>query len=106
LSQNVQNRALYLFQQVLTSTYFLYNVKFYDLTDEVTIRSPLAPGMANFYMENFEQRALNMVSQKSTCWNRYISHAFIVWLCDKEDLGKFQRHLNSIHQNIRFMIET
>jgi hypothetical protein len=31
---------------------------------------------------------------------------FVVWLHSKEELQKFQEHLNSAHPNIGFMIET
>jgi hypothetical protein len=44
--------------------------------------------------------------QEPTSWNRYICDAFIVWLHDREDLMKFQRRVNSTHQNIRFMRKT
>lgn len=40
------------------STYFLYNGKFYEQTDSVAMGSPLSLVIADFYMEAFEQLAL------------------------------------------------
>jgi hypothetical protein len=55
LSQHLDEQMVVLIRHVLTTTYFLYNGSFYDQKDRVTMESPLAPVMANFYMEHFEQ---------------------------------------------------
>jgi hypothetical protein len=44
-------------------TYFLYFIHTsYDQTDGVAMGSPLAPVIANFYMEHFEQLATSEIS--------------------------------------------
>jgi len=53
-------------RQVLTTTYFLYDGTFYNWSDGVAMRSPLAPVTANFYMEYFEQWALSSSKKKSS----------------------------------------
>jgi hypothetical protein len=48
---------IHLFRQFLTSTYFLFDGKYYEQTGGVVMGSPLAPVLANFYMEHSEQTA-------------------------------------------------
>jgi hypothetical protein len=54
LSEHVHNYTIALIRQVLTTAYFLYDGTFYDQSDSVAMGSPLAPVIANFYMEHFE----------------------------------------------------
>jgi hypothetical protein len=68
--------------------------------------SPLAPVMANIYMEFFEQQALNTAKKKPSIWYRYIDDTFVVWPRGEEELQIFFQHLNSLHSNIKFTIET
>jgi hypothetical protein len=42
-----------------TSTYFLFNGKFYEQKDGVAMGSTLAPTVTNYFMEDFEHQALN-----------------------------------------------
>lgn len=55
LSQHSNNHTTALIRQVLTTMYFLYGGAFYDQSNGVTRGSPLAPVIANSYMENFEK---------------------------------------------------
>ena len=61
-----------LFKLVLTSTYFCVNNQFFEQTDGVAMGSPLPPVIANFFMEDFEKRALDQATLKPTCWYRYV----------------------------------
>jgi hypothetical protein len=104
LLQHFHTQMISLFKQVLT-TYFLHNGVFYDQTDGVAMGSPLAPVIANYYMEHFEQLAISTVSRKSTHWYRYVDDTFVVWRHGKEELHDFLNHLNNIHPNIKFTME-
>jgi hypothetical protein len=55
LQQHFHDQTISLFKQVLTTTYIIYDGAFYDQNDGVAIGSPLAPVIANYYMEHFEQ---------------------------------------------------
>jgi hypothetical protein len=94
-----------LIKLVLTSTYFLYNGSFYEQKDGVTMGSPLALVIANFYMENFEKQAISSAAKKPTRWYRYVDDTFVVWPHGRDELQRFLKHLNSIHQNIAFTME-
>jgi hypothetical protein len=85
--------------------YFLYNSAFYNQTDSVAMSLPLAPVIANYYMEHFKQPAISTVSRKPTHWYRYVDDTFVVWPHGEEELHNFLNHLNNIHPNIKFMME-
>jgi retron-type reverse transcriptase len=78
LQQHFHDQTISLFKQVLTTTYFLYDSAFYDQTDGVAMGSPLAPVIANYYMEYFEQQAINKEPIKPTHWYRYVDDTFVV----------------------------
>jgi retron-type reverse transcriptase len=59
LSQHFADDILALFKLVLTSTYFCINDQYFEQTDGVAIGSPLSPVIANFFMKEYEERALN-----------------------------------------------
>jgi hypothetical protein len=67
--------------------------------------SPLAPVIANFYMEFFEQQAIHLAAKKPAHWYRYVDDTFVVWTHGKEELHGFLQHLNTIHSNIKFTME-
>jgi hypothetical protein len=64
--------------------------------------SPLAPVMATFYMEHFEEQAISSATRKPRRWYRYVDDTFIVWPHGKNELHGFLQHLNNIHPNIKF----
>jgi hypothetical protein len=90
---------------VLTTTYFMYDGAFYDQNDVVAMGSPLAPVIASYYMEHFEQQAISRAPRKPIHWYRYVDDTFVVWPHGEEELREFLDHLNSIHHNIKFTME-
>jgi hypothetical protein len=68
--------------------------------------SPLSLVIANFYMKDFEERALALAPHKPLCWFRYIDDTSVIWLHRTDNLGDFLTHLNSIHQRIQLTMET
>jgi hypothetical protein len=60
LRQHFDEDILRLFHDVLTTSFFSFNGQFYEQIDGVAMGSPLSPVIANFYMEDFEERALNL----------------------------------------------
>jgi len=105
LSQHFNDDILALYKHVLTSTYFSVDGQFYEQTDGVAMGSPLSPVIANFYMEDFEMKAIKKATHKPTCWYRYVDNIFAIWPYGKEKLTDFLNHLNGIHNNIQFTVE-
>ncbi|XP_068083584.1 uncharacterized protein [Anabrus simplex] len=67
--------------------------------------SPLSPVIANFYMEFFEEEALQTAVNKPSCWFRFVDDTFVIWGHGEEALDGFLTHLNSIHPRIQFTVE-
>jgi hypothetical protein len=105
LSHHLDEQMVVLVRHVLSITYFLYNDSFYDQKDGVAMGSPLAPVMANFCMEHFEQQAISSLIRKSTRWYRYVDDAFVVWPHGKNELYYFLQPPNDVHPNIKFTVE-
>jgi hypothetical protein len=105
LSAKFNMQTVDLFRHVLTTTYFLYDGSFYDQKDGVAMGLPLAPVIANFYMEHFEQKAISAAIKKPARWYRYVDDIFTMWSHGKDDLQDFLLHLNSIHKSIKFTME-
>jgi hypothetical protein len=105
LKQHFHDQIIGLLKQVLTTTYFMYDGAFYDKNDGVAMGSPLAPVIANYYMEHFEQQALSRAPRIPTQWYRYVDDTFVVWPHGEEELREFLDQLNSIHHNIKFTMK-
>ena len=94
-----------LFHHTLTSTFFKYNGSFYEMADGVAMGSPLSPAIANFYMEDFEERALSSAPLRPKCFLRYVDDTFIIWPHGLDALHTFLDHMNDQHPNIKFTME-
>ena len=105
LSHQFADDILALFKLVLTSTYFCFDGQYFEQTDGVAMGSPLSPVKADFFMEDFEEKALNQATLKPTCWYRYVDDTFVIWPHGKENLTEFLEHLSGLHKNIYFTME-
>jgi hypothetical protein len=57
-------------------------------------------------MEVFEEEALKRAAYKPLCWFRYVDDTFVIWPHGRQKLDDFLLHLNNIHTNIQFTMET
>jgi len=105
LRKHFKDEILALYKHALTSTYFCVDGQFYEQTDGVAMGSPLSPVIANFYMDDFEMKAIEKATHKPACWYRYVNDTFIIWPHGQEKLTNFLNHLNGIHNNIQFTME-
>jgi hypothetical protein len=105
LSLHFEDDVLASFKHILTSTYFCFDGQFYEQTDSVAMDSPLSLVIANFFMENFEKKAIEQATHKPVCWFRYVDDTFIIWPHGQEKLTEFLNHLNGLHNNIQLTME-
>ncbi|XP_065213372.1 uncharacterized protein LOC135840674 [Planococcus citri] len=105
LEELFPNDLAKLFDHCLKASYFLYNGEFYEQKDGVAMGSPLSPKVANFYMEKFEEKALETATLKPKIWLRYVDDVFAIWQHGRDKLQEFIQHLNSIHLAIKFTVE-
>jgi hypothetical protein len=105
LKPHFNNEILALYKHVLTSTYFCIDGQYYEQTDGVAMGSPLSPVTANFYMEDFERKAIEQATQKPAYWYRHVDDNFVIRTHGKEKLMEFLKHLNGIHNSTQFTME-
>jgi len=102
LSHHFEDDALALFKHVPTSTYFCIHGQFYKQMEGVAMGSPLSPVIVNFFMEDFEKKAIEQATHKPVCWFRYVGDIFVIWPHTQEKLTEFLNHLNGLHNKIQF----
>ena len=56
-----------------------------------------APSYANIFMADFEENALKNYHLKPLIWKRFIDDIFLIWTHGKDELTKFVKYLNSLH---------
>jgi hypothetical protein len=66
---------------------------------------PLSPVIADFFMEDCEERALAQATHKLLCWFHYAADTFIIWSHGTEKVERFLDHLNGLHRNFLFPME-
>jgi hypothetical protein len=87
-------------------SHFQFRGLFFDQIDGVAMGSPLAPTLANIFMDNLETKAMDDLKQLGVIhWFRYVDDTFVV-LNSRNDLDKTINYLNNIHKNIKFTYET
>jgi len=105
LSHHFEEDVLALFKHVLTSTYFCFDGQFYVQTDGVAMDSPLSLVIANFFMEDFEKKAIEQATHKPVCWFRYVDDTCVIWPHGQAKLEDFLIHLNGLQNKIQFTME-
>jgi hypothetical protein len=87
----------------LTSGYFVWRGEYYRQIEGVAMGSPIAPVVANIFMEDFERKALEGCPHRPRFWWRYVDDVFAV--VSHKDVDRVLDHLNARHAKIKFTIE-
>ena len=87
----------------LNNSYFSFQGRFYQQTEEAAMGSPISPIVANLFMEDLEVQATRTSLTPPSLWKRFVDDTFTI--IKNEDRSSFLQHLNSIHQNIKFTCE-
>jgi hypothetical protein len=56
-----------------------FNGQFNEQTDSVAMGSSLSPVIATYFMEYFEEMALETATHKPFCRVRYVDDTFVIW---------------------------
>ena len=91
------------FTKIATSeTHFIFNNEIYDQIDGVSMTSPLAPILANLFMDYHEKDWIEKAQvAKPTFCKRYVDDIFALFESEL-DAETFHTYLNTKHKNIKF----
>jgi hypothetical protein len=92
-------------QLVPTPSYFSFSIWFYKQAASVAMGIPLPLVIAIFCVEDSEEIALNWAAHKPVCWFQY-TEKNIIWYYGPEKQKGFLDHMNTVHQNVLFVMET
>ena len=89
----------------MSQTHFIFNSKFYNQIDGVSMGSPLAPVLANIFMGFHESQWLNVCNlNKPKFYLRYVDNILAAFDNEQDSLN-FLNFLNNSYPNIKFTIE-
>lgn len=103
LNNNLPTEYIPLIEFCLTSGYFRWRGDFFLQMDGVAMGSPIAPVVANIFMEYFEEVSLRTAPFIPRYWWRYVDDVFAI--VSREGVPQFLDHLNKIHPKIHFTAE-
>ena len=89
---------------VLDTTYLTFKGKIYKQTFGTPMGSPVSPLVANIFMEDLEQRAIDTATHAPFMWHRYCDDVLAAMKPD--EVQPFLQHLNNMSPSIKFTVET
>ena len=87
----------------LKTTYFQFQGRFFEQLQGAAMGSPISPIVANLYMEDFENKAINTAECPPRVWKRFVDGTFVVIEATKKQ--GFLEHINSVDPHIHFTTE-
>jgi hypothetical protein len=85
----------------LSQNDFRFNNEWYLQQWGTSMGKKFAPGYANIFMAEFEDKALQKCTKKPAVYLRYLDDIFIIWEHSEEDFKEFLTILNSSHPTIK-----
>ena len=95
-----------LFNVATKESFFMFNNKFFNQIDGVTMGSLSGPALANIFMCNFEKKWLKDCphSLRPVFYRRYVDDIFVLF-SSLDQAENFKKYLSSKHPNINFLSE-
>lgn len=87
----------------LEDTSFKFRNQFYRMTDGLAMGSPVSPIVANIFMAELEQRAIETLKEKPKLWLRFVDD--ILSIVKRASVSLILEHLNQQNPAIVFTIE-
>lgn len=104
IDSELPSQYVVMLRNCLDGNFFLYQGQHYLQIDGVAMGSPVAPVLANIWMEHFES-SLDFTTHGVKLWKRYVDDVFCIMKGSKQEVDQLTMHLNSIHPKIRFTHE-
>ncbi|CAF1540560.1 unnamed protein product, partial [Rotaria sordida] len=101
-----KNELFILFNLAVTNVHFRFFSQFFRQSDGVAMGSPLAPILADVFMNNLEKEKIQpVIKDKVIQWIRYVDDVFAIIKGNKNETLKILNDINNVHDNIKFTIE-
>ncbi|CAF3386823.1 unnamed protein product [Rotaria sp. Silwood2] len=84
---------------------FRFQNKIYKQIDGVAMGSPLAPILANLWLQRIEQKLNRFSKNRPIIWLRYVDDIFCLFDIPKAKILEFHSRINKWHKNLKFTIE-
>lgn len=84
---------------------FQFNGKNYLQTCGTPMGKVYAPALANIYMLEFDEKAMNGFKSKPLYFFRYLDDIFFIWTGTIEELKEYETYLNSLIPGIKVTLE-
>ena len=108
-SQRPDNHILRLLDITLRNNDFTFNGEFYLQILGTAMGKSYAPGLADLYLEGFDETAKHGFKIKPLLFFRFLDDIHFVWTGSTEELKEFEIYLNSlidgIHINLNYSYE-
>ena len=98
-----QDKFLDLLNLVLTTTWYTFNSKFYQQTDDVSMGGPASSTTAEICMQAHERTAISTALHPPKVWERFANDLYSI--LKRMHLENFFQHINNLHQNLMFTME-
>jgi GIY-YIG catalytic domain len=92
---------LRLLELTLRNNDFSFNDQFYLQICGIAMGKGYAPGLADIYMEEFDEQAMYGFRYKPLLFFRYLDDIFFVWTGSETELREYEQHLNSLIDGIK-----
>lgn len=92
---------LRLLELTLRNNDFTFDGQFYLQVCGTAMGKNYAPGLADIYMEDFDEGAVNGYHIIPLLYGRYLDDFFFIWTGTTDELRDFEHHLNSLIDGIK-----
>ncbi|CAF4600906.1 unnamed protein product [Rotaria sp. Silwood2] len=89
----------------LRDSTFRFQNKIYKQIDGVAMGNPLAPIIADLWMQKIEEKLNRFSTNKPMIWLRYVDDIFCIFTIPKEKINEFHKRINKWHRNLHFTVE-
>jgi hypothetical protein len=87
------------------NSHFLFNGKIYDQIDGVSMGSPLAPLLAEIFLQDFEKKHQTLFKEMGIIhWKRYVDDTFVI-IDSKVTADNICSQLSQLHPSLKFTRE-